>query len=73
MADVKLSRKNQIVVPKEAREALGVEPGDELIVTVRGKRAIVMRKPASYAEALKGVAKGVYPSGYLKSERSRWD
>ena len=33
-ASVKMSSKHQIVVPREAREALGLKPGDRLLVTV---------------------------------------
>lgn len=34
MAIQKLSSKNQIVIPKEARRAMGVKGGDELLVVV---------------------------------------
>jgi AbrB family looped-hinge helix DNA binding protein len=33
---------NQIVIPKEAREALRVKVGDKLLVVVRGDRVIVL-------------------------------
>ena len=36
--------KNQVVLPKSAREALGLKVGDDLVVEVRGHE-IVMRKP----------------------------
>ncbi|MBK5297402.1 MAG: AbrB/MazE/SpoVT family DNA-binding domain-containing protein [Vicinamibacteria bacterium] len=36
MAEVTLSSKYQIVVPREAREALGLKPGAKLQVVVRG-------------------------------------
>ena len=32
---VKMSSKHQIVVPKMARDALGLEPGDRLAVSLR--------------------------------------
>ena len=38
--------KGQVVLPKEAREKLGLEVGDDLVVEVRG-REIVMTKPQS--------------------------
>jgi AbrB family looped-hinge helix DNA binding protein len=38
MAEVTLSAKNQIVIPREAREALGVKAGDKLLVVVRGEK-----------------------------------
>jgi AbrB family looped-hinge helix DNA binding protein len=70
MAVQKLSSKNQIVIPKEARLAMGVKGGDELLVLVKGDLTIVM--PKRYAKTLQGLAKGVYPSGYLKRERRSW-
>lgn len=72
MAQVKVSSKNQIVVPREAREALHIKPGTKLDVVVSGNMLIVMRKPKSYADALWGIARGVYPPDYLKNERESW-
>lgn len=73
MAEATLSTKNQIVVPREAREALGAKPGDKLLVVVRGSVVIVMKKPKSYAKAIIGMAPGLYPDGYLDKERQSWD
>lgn len=73
MTEATLSAKNQIVIPKEAREALGVKPGDKLVVVVRGDRVIVLEKPKSYHAAIRGLARGVYPEGYLEKERQSWD
>ncbi len=72
MAVQKLSSKNQIVIPKAAREAMKVKGGDELLVVVKGAMTIIMPKPKDYAKALYGIAKGVYPPGYLKRERRSW-
>jgi AbrB family looped-hinge helix DNA binding protein len=71
--EAKLSAKNQIVIPKEAREALGVKAGDKLLIVVGGNGVIVLQKPKSFAKALKGLAKGVYPPDYLKKERASWN
>ena len=72
MAEVKLSSKNQIVVPREARKALGVGAGAKLLVVVRGDSVILRRKPKSYAEAIEGLAGTPYPSDYLEQERKSW-
>ena len=74
MARVKISSKNQILVPKEARDHLHVGPGDELLVVPKGNRLIVMRKPPDLLEALAGSAKGIYGGGgrYLRKERRSW-
>jgi AbrB family looped-hinge helix DNA binding protein len=68
----RLSSKNQIVIPKEAREAMQVKGGDELLVVVKGGGTVLMPKPKSYARALRGLGKGVYAPGYVKRERDSW-
>jgi AbrB family looped-hinge helix DNA binding protein len=73
MTQATLSAKNQIVIPREAREALGVKPGDKLLVVVRGERVIVLQKPESHHAAIRGLARGVYPKGYLQKERESWE
>jgi AbrB family looped-hinge helix DNA binding protein len=70
---VKLSSKNQIVVPLEARKALGLKPGDKLEIVVRGNMIMMFPKPKSWEAAIRGVARGVYPEGYLEKERQSWD
>ena len=58
MAEVTLSAKNQIVIPREARAALGLKPGDKLLVVVRGERVLVLKKPKSYQAAIRGLTRG---------------
>lgn len=72
MSEVTLSSKHQIVVPREAREALGLKPGSRLQVVVRGRTVILMSKPKNAAKALAGAARRKYPSGYLDRERATW-
>jgi AbrB family looped-hinge helix DNA binding protein len=73
MTEATLSAKNQIVIPREAREALQVKPGDRLVVVVRGDRVIVLEKPKSHQAAIRGLARGAYPKAYLRKERRSWD
>lgn len=73
MTEVTISRKNQIVIPREAREALGTKPGDKLVIIVRGGRVLLLQKPKSYRAAISGLAKGLYPSHYLGEERKTWE
>jgi AbrB family looped-hinge helix DNA binding protein len=68
-----LSSKNQIVIPKEAREALGVKPGDKLLIVVHGKTLTILPKPKSFHKALHGLARGIYPPDYLEKERQSWE
>jgi len=73
MKEATISGKNQIVIPKEAREALGVKAGDKLLVVVRNGQVIIFKKPKSYEAAIRGLARGIYPKGYLRKERESWD
>lgn len=53
---VKLSSKHQIVVPQEARDALGLKAGDRLLVTVRDGSVIELeREPADLVAELEGL------------------
>lgn len=72
MAEATLSSKNQIVIPREAREALGVKPGDKLIIVVHGGEVIILQKPAAYHAAIRGIGRGVDPRDYLRKERESW-
>lgn len=73
MAEVTLSTRNRIDVPLEAREALGVRAGDELLLVVRGDHVILMAKPDSWTTALYALEKLAYPADYLEKERASWD
>lgn len=73
MPEAKISSKNQIVVPKEARERLGVKSGDTLLVILKGNAVYLYPKPKNYRKALRGLGKGLYGPDYLKKERESWD
>jgi AbrB family looped-hinge helix DNA binding protein len=73
MAEATLSSKNQIVIPREAREALGVKPGDKLLVVAQGDSVIVLQKPKSHRLAIRGLGRVVYPPRHLEKERRSWD
>ena len=72
MQTVRLSSKNQIVLPREAREAMHLKGRDELLVVVKGNVTVIMPKPKSHRAALTGMGKGVYGKAYLKKERASW-
>jgi AbrB family looped-hinge helix DNA binding protein len=72
MHEVKLSSKNQIVIPREVRSALRVKAGDKMVIVTRGDTVIMLRKPKQYSKATAGIAKGIYPADYLKAERDSW-
>lgn len=74
MDAAKISSKNQIVIPKEMREALGVKAGDEVFFVSRQGVVYVLPKRKSLVDALRGRAAGKlrYPKNYLKKERASW-
>ena len=73
MAEAKLSSKNQIVIPREAREALQIKPGDKVLVRVLGNRVLVLEKPKSYRDAIRGLVRRGYGKKYLRKERESWE
>lgn len=76
MPKVRLSSKSQIVVPAEARRALGLEPGDVLDVEVQGDRIVLTREdPVDPLERLRAL-RGTLPTGSgaeVLRERACWD
>jgi AbrB family looped-hinge helix DNA binding protein len=72
MREVKLSSKNQIIIAREVREALGVKAGDRLLVVLRGNTVILLRKPKKYAKTIAGMGKDIYEASYLAKERESW-
>ena len=74
--EVKLRRKNQLTLPDEIAERLGVGPGDRLIVSLDADHptSVAMRPLLrSYA----GILKGMYgtpeeAAEYLRQERASW-
>src|SRR2546425_866017 len=51
MAVATLSSKNQIVIPREAREALDLKPGDKLVIRAHAGKILILEKPKSYRES----------------------
>ena len=65
---VKMSSKHQIVVPREAREALGLRPGDRLLVSVAGSVIEMRVQPHDVVAELEGLLSGSIVSGELWPE-----
>ena len=57
-SSVKMSSKHQIVVPREAREALGLRPGDRLLVSVVGEVIEMRLEPNDVVASLEGILAG---------------
>ena len=52
---------------------MGLKPGSKLLVVVMGDRVILQRKPKNYADAIRGMTRGLYPPDYLEQERKSWE
>jgi AbrB family looped-hinge helix DNA binding protein len=61
MPVVKTSSKGQIVIPKEIRDKLGINPGRRVMLRLVGEHAEIIPLPEEPVKALRGM---------LKSEKS---
>ncbi len=73
---VKVSSRNQIALPSEARKKLGIHPGDRLLVAVQDGVLVLIPQPEDYVAAMAGlhreVWEGVDTDAYLNQERDAW-
>jgi AbrB family looped-hinge helix DNA binding protein len=73
-ATARVSSKNQIVLPREVRDELGVKSGDELLFIIRDGEISVRSRPTSFAQAMRGLHKNVWAAvdveDWLAQERS---
>ncbi len=61
-------KRNQITLPGEAIDALGLSEGDTILLEITGNSATMRPVRRSYA----GVARHVYDNDYLERERDEW-
>ena len=54
----KVGDRGQIVIPKEAREFFGIEPGDTLLILGKHKTGLIVTKP----ETLNDLASQIFHS-----------
>jgi AbrB family looped-hinge helix DNA binding protein len=77
MVRVRVSSKNQIVVPAEARKKLGIKPGNYLLVNVRDHSIVLVPETEDPVGALKGLGQdiwaGVDSDKWLREERESWE
>lgn len=73
MEAVKLSSKNQVVIPKDVRETHNLKPGDKILFVTRRGITYLLPTTGSWVEDLRGLAgRSRYPRGYLKKEHASW-
>ena len=63
MSSVRLGPKGQIVIPKEARDMFGLQPGDTLVLLADKKRGIALQTPEKLHPMLKQVFDGIPEDG----------
>ena len=54
----KVGDRGQIVIPKEAREYFGIEPGDTLLILVKTETGLIVTRP----DALNDLATKIFHS-----------
>ncbi len=75
---VRLSGKGQLVIPKEIREAIGVDKGDELMILLDGETVVLM-PVESLARASRGLLRGTWGrtrrqiDRAVSEERQSWE
>lgn len=77
-ATVKLSERSQMVLPKVAREAIGVKPGDRLLVIVEDQSVRLLPEPDNWTDYVYGLGAELWPAlgggePFLREERASWD
>ena len=72
MAEATISAKNQIVIPREAREALHLKAGDKILISVREGKVLILQKPESYHASILGLGRGLYRKDHVRRERKSW-
>ena len=77
VSEVKVSSKYQVVIPKEAREKVGLGKGDTLIVDVENDVITMRRRPESFTEYGRGLHRDVWEDvdadRYLEELRREWE
>lgn len=78
MRTAKLSKKHQIVIPKEVREKLLLKPGSRVeIYPIDQYQAMIWKQPTNYTKAMRGLGKEVWKAlggtdKYIEGERASW-
>ena len=75
---ITIGKKAQIVIPKKAREAIGVKEGSKATLMYEPGRVVIMGDPKTYGRLLRGLGKEIWDKAggadkYLKKERASWN
>ncbi len=77
-AIAKISSRYQLVLPKEARRALGVEPGDVVLFLIEENTVRMFPKPKSYTRYTRGLGKEMWAKlgggeRFHREEQAAWE
>ncbi len=69
-----ISTKYQVVIPKEIRELMNLQPKDTLLFLIDGDTVILRSKPKSFTKTLRGLHRQIWSDSeqWLEEERSSW-
>lgn len=70
-----ISTKYQVVIPKEIRELMNLQPRDTLLFLIDGDTVILRPKPKSFTKTLRGLHRHIWADSekWLEDERSSWE
>ncbi len=74
---VTLGERNQVTLPKDARRALGVQPGEQLLVVVENQRVYLLPKVENWTDYIYGLGKDMWADlgggeKFLQEERAAY-
>ncbi len=65
---MKIGERGQLVIPKEARDLFGFEPGDTIILLADKKRGIAIPPKSMFADLISKAFQGVMPDDAADGE-----
>jgi len=71
----RVSAEYRVVIPKLVREALHLQPQDNVLFLLDGDTVILRPQPASFTETTQGLHKEIWPDPdtWLEQERVTWE
>jgi AbrB family looped-hinge helix DNA binding protein len=75
---VKLSERNQMVLPQAARVALGIKPGGRVVVVVEDSSVRLLPEPENWSDYIYGLGQEMWSAlgggeRFLHEERAAWE
>lgn len=68
-----MSKKGQIVIPKEIREKFGIMPGDAVIFKIQGNKVVIEKIQEKMSEILKNSEPVENSLDFQRKLREEWE